>query len=363
MSQEHIKSITKHKALQCFIINHSGLCYNPQDINLETVTVDVNMLIGMFNLELNDYFASFATDHYIHILEWIKNDMPQHISEICVKMKKERESQVTLSMKDLGIKHVVDADFHFTRWLASNNNCKFDIIKQRYDYDGSFASMSLTSDQDFGLGMKVYKYITHINESMETVIKAISADKHILNTHKNAQFHSYQVADPSSSISKYASVGLSSKMSFGPLLSPRHYEFVLTSNASFNAHGKMTEYIGLFKTTDYDPEEKQSFISLKPVKCKVIGCRVLNPIDNNSCRYTEIIVGNVGGILNLSLITNTAAKMVGDRNLKSLLKSIKDIKGQPIPSITNNKIMQVLDCNCKSHSGIDIIPYLRTYAD
>ena len=359
--------VFKHEYLKEFLQNQMTLCLEkkPQtlrgnDTNKEIGIIDeIQWLADMFLIELGDWFAFFEQKHSKHVYKWLNNSvhnqsLPKYVLEIYRRKKELDEkamSEFRFNTEDLNMKHVIDYDWKFTKWMCKELNNNWYLT-----YSGMPQFMQWNSDEDFStdnMELRNSKIVGYLDYTLDDVVKSTHYDTHLEYCFQNVEWHHYTPINQSSSLQKYPAALMTATFDFGPLFALRGIQFVFSSKSQFLGK-RMIENAFLFKSSDYVKHQETKDL----IKIPFVGTRIYSMIDKNRTRYVESRTCNFGGFLNKKFIyTNPlSAKKFSSDNFNGISKAIKlnKEKGFPAPDFEKNYLAKIWYDYCKHYCDVDL---------
>ncbi|EFC37898.1 predicted protein [Naegleria gruberi] len=332
----------------------------PKPTHRVGVLEEIHMLCDMFFYELEDLFVLYQEKNQNYVHKWVQlglknGSIPTYVIEVYRKKLEYNEStqsQFTVDASDFVSQHVIDKDWKFLRYM-----CKEYSPDWYCSYKDIGNVVQWTTKRDYttdNLKLRNSKIVGYINLPMEDVVKSFSFDHHFSYAFENIEFHNYHPINASNSLHKYPSATVSGTFNLSSVFSKRSIEQVISCRSVFVGN-ELTEHMILFKSCDLSPNESSNS---KKGKVKFMGLRLVSKIDNNRTRYCELRSGNLGGVLNSSLIINNPIinkKVVKGVHggLINVLKLLKN-NGFPFPDEKENHVARVWIDYCKQYCNVDV---------
>ncbi|EFC41338.1 hypothetical protein NAEGRDRAFT_80740 [Naegleria gruberi] len=268
---------------------------------LKDVTEKIQLVCEMFYTELQDVFSYFqAHKKYRSMISvWLKKGIdnqtiPLHVLDLYKKKLEGDEKALNtfkFSDEDFKAKNIIDKDWNFAKYFSQDISTDWYVSCR----DEKYVQWSTKTEYSYNdKDLRASKLIGNLNYPLEKIVKSFNTEKHLAQSFTNVKFHEYNPINESSSLQKYPSGILTSKLKFGPLLKKRSVKVIFSTKTKFIGN-EMSEFILFFKSCDYQE-------SGKDIPVTVIGCRVFTKLDKNRTRFLQVRMGNLGGLLNTSLI-------------------------------------------------------------
>ncbi|KAG2387184.1 hypothetical protein C9374_001516 [Naegleria lovaniensis] len=337
----------------------------PNISNAEPIGIldEIQMLCEMFYYELEDYFVLFQQKYQSYVDEWIeiglkKNLIPSHVIEAFrdkLQFDETMQSQFSVNAQDFVSPYVIDRDFKFLKYLAKEYsadwNCSYKEIPNRLFHWSTKKDYS----SDPSLKLRNCKLVGYLDESIENVVKSFCHDDHMSFTLNDMEFHDYSPIHPTKSTQKYPYATVSGHFNTNSILTKRRVEVVVSCTSTFVGQ-ELVEHLFLYKSCQIPSLENK--VSKNDIRTRFMGLRLISKIDENTTRYVEMRVGNLGGILNSNLVMNSSVvnkKMVQvlSSGLKNFIERKKE-QGFPFPNPEKENIARVWMEYCQQYCGLNV---------
>ncbi|EFC46692.1 predicted protein [Naegleria gruberi] len=164
---------------------------------------ELKMLIYMLSSELEDYFSLFQKANPKFVKKWLEKNvksLPNYIIDTISKKRKKYlhyHENYKLTEEDLNMKTILDSDFEFIQYLAEHT----EDWKILMDSNPIIAGFKSKENYCKFTDMKMQKFVTTVNYSLENVLKTMFANIEELggsdNMIESSEYHHYTEIDPS----------------------------------------------------------------------------------------------------------------------------------------------------------------------